>query len=414
MLRDAGGTIRPDALDEVVDGAHDPRVLVGMLEQAGIVRRGYDAGRAMRIELLPVGTGAGADARRAARALCTRVGRASRPHRRVRRDARALPAPSGRRALRRDARRRRAARATCARPATARATAPDRAARRAPGRPGQGDHRRRREPHLAARTAQPRRDAPRLGQGSAVRPPLARVRLAGRRFGGGGHALGACARGRRRARRGRERRLPRAPRGRASTLPALRSAAPTAGDAGPLVDELRAWRSQRAREDGVPAYVVLHDATLHELAAATPGIAGRARGRERASDRRRSTATATSCSTPRDRLSGLNAALRGYNAARSAASTTYGGGAEARPDPKPRLLALAARALRALGRGLQLRPRDGDPQRARRSSTPSNPRGDVDTVLYRARTVRPAPGARDPARRREPRARRSPTRSPRS
>ena len=49
------GRSRPDALDEAVDGDHDPRVLVGMLEQAGIVRRGYDAGRAMRIELLPVG-----------------------------------------------------------------------------------------------------------------------------------------------------------------------------------------------------------------------------------------------------------------------------------------------------------------------------------------------------------------------
>ena len=35
------------------------------------------------------------------------------------------------------------------------------------------------------------------------------------------------------------------------------------------------WRPplcrQRAREDGVPAYVVLHDATLQELAARKPG-----------------------------------------------------------------------------------------------------------------------------------------------
>src|SRR5262245_30119402 len=56
-LRAAGGTVDPGALAGVADG-HDPRVLVGMLEQAGIVRRGYDAGRAMRVELLPVGEGA--------------------------------------------------------------------------------------------------------------------------------------------------------------------------------------------------------------------------------------------------------------------------------------------------------------------------------------------------------------------
>jgi ATP-dependent DNA helicase RecQ len=42
----------------------------------------------------------------------------------------------------------------------------------------------------------------------------------------------------------------------------------------PLVAELRAWRSRRSREDGVPAYVVLHDATLHELAARRPTSPG--------------------------------------------------------------------------------------------------------------------------------------------
>jgi ATP-dependent DNA helicase RecQ len=57
-------------------------------------------------------------------------------------------------------------------------------------------------------------------------------------------------------------------------LPSFRAPATTAADAqaaAPLVAELRAWRSRRAREDGVPAYVVLHDATLHELAARRPG-----------------------------------------------------------------------------------------------------------------------------------------------
>jgi ATP-dependent DNA helicase RecQ len=48
-----------------------------------------------------------------------------------------------------------------------------------------------------------------------------------------------------------------------------------AADAGPIDDglfeRLRAWRLERARADEVPAYVVLHDATLRELAAAKPG-----------------------------------------------------------------------------------------------------------------------------------------------
>jgi ATP-dependent DNA helicase RecQ len=33
---------------------------------------------------------------------------------------------------------------------------------------------------------------------------------------------------------------------------------------------LRQWRGQTAREQGVPAYVILHDRTLHELAARQP------------------------------------------------------------------------------------------------------------------------------------------------
>src|SRR4029079_8197436 len=56
-IRDLGGTVDPSMLPA---GDHDPLVLVWMREQTGIVRRGYDAGRAMRIELLSVATGAGA------------------------------------------------------------------------------------------------------------------------------------------------------------------------------------------------------------------------------------------------------------------------------------------------------------------------------------------------------------------
>jgi len=37
-----------------------------------------------------------------------------------------------------------------------------------------------------------------------------------------------------------------------------------------VVERLRSWRRTRSQEDGVPAYVVLHDATLRDLAAARP------------------------------------------------------------------------------------------------------------------------------------------------
>jgi ATP-dependent DNA helicase RecQ len=41
----------------------------------------------------------------------------------------------------------------------------------------------------------------------------------------------------------------------------------------PLFDALRAWRAGLAREQGVPAYVILHDKTLRELAARRPASA---------------------------------------------------------------------------------------------------------------------------------------------
>jgi ATP-dependent DNA helicase RecQ len=53
-----------------------------------------------------------------------------------------------------------------------------------------------------------------------------------------------------------------------------------AGDAG-LFDRLKEWRRAEARGQGVPAYVIFHDATLAEIArrrpedlAALAGIAG--------------------------------------------------------------------------------------------------------------------------------------------
>ena len=37
-----------------------------------------------------------------------------------------------------------------------------------------------------------------------------------------------------------------------------------------VVERLRSWRASRSRDDGVPAYVVLHDATLAEIATRVP------------------------------------------------------------------------------------------------------------------------------------------------
>jgi DNA helicase-2/ATP-dependent DNA helicase PcrA len=56
--------------------------------------------------------------------------------------------------------------------------------------------------------------------------------------------------------------------------PVLRRASESRGPApvpvDPLFDALRAWRAERARADGVPAYVVAHDSTLVAIAEARP------------------------------------------------------------------------------------------------------------------------------------------------
>jgi ATP-dependent DNA helicase RecQ len=243
-----------------------------MLEQAGIVRRGYDAGRALRIELLPVEAGAGA----AVDTLLDRYGRAASA--RVERmvefaavdrcrhlqvaehfgetldgpcDACDVCAP-------------RAEEAGVATPVAR--PLPDDPARTIVG--------------AVAGLTWPlgRRSLVAMLRGSVKAPPSARRSPA---FG----ALAAASEAEvTRWVRALEtagalvevesdgfrvlRARPEA------ELPSLRAPATTAADAqaaAPLVAELRAWRSRRAREDGVPAYVVLHDATLHELAARRPG-----------------------------------------------------------------------------------------------------------------------------------------------
>ena len=60
---------------------------------------------------------------------------------------------------------------------------------------------------------------------------------------------------------------------RKSKTPAVRRKADAAGlpaEDAPLLERLRAWRGEQAREQSVPAYVIFHDATLVAIAAAHP------------------------------------------------------------------------------------------------------------------------------------------------
>jgi ATP-dependent DNA helicase RecQ len=271
VAREAGGIVTAEALDEAVGGTHDPRVLVGMLEQAGILRRGYDAGRAMRIELLPVDAGAGS----ALDALLDRYGRAAAArverivafadsercrHRQVAEHfGETLDGPCG------------ACDVCVPRAGSAADIAP--AARPLPDEPARAI-----VDAVAALTwPLGRRSLVAMLRGSVKAPPSARRSAA---FG----SLAAASESEvTRWVRALETagalvevesdgfRVLQAPPG--AALPSFRAAASTPADAhaaGPLVAELKAWRSRRAREDGVPAYVVLHDATLHELAARRP------------------------------------------------------------------------------------------------------------------------------------------------
>jgi ATP-dependent DNA helicase RecQ len=269
-LREAGGKIAPDALDEVVGGAHDPRVLVGMLEQAGIVRRGYDAGRAMRVELLPVArdAGAGLDALldRYARGAAARVDGivefadvARCRHLQVAEHfGETLDGPCG-------------ACDVCA-PRRAPAGA-------APGPTPLPDDPASAIVEAVRGLAWPlgRRSLVAMLRGSVKAPPSARRSPAYGSLAAASEAevtrwvralevAGAIVEvesdGFRVLRVGPS-----------STLPSLGAPGATNGGAAPLVAELKAWRTQRARADGVPAYVVLHDATLTELAARRPGSA---------------------------------------------------------------------------------------------------------------------------------------------
>jgi ATP-dependent DNA helicase RecQ len=270
VLRDSGGTVDPEAVTAAIGDNRDARVLVGMLEQAGIVRRGYDAGRAMRVELLPVEDGAGAVVDglldRLAHEAAARVERivsfadTSRcRHLQVAEHFdETLATPCG-------------ACDVCAPSSVAPGPV-------APVKPLPDD------PAAAIVDAVRgltwplgRRSLVALLRGSVKAPPSARRSPA---FGALAAASDAQVTRWVRALEAAGAlvevendgfRVLEAP----STVPLPSLAAPPAAAASePLVAELRAWRTSRAREDGVPAYVVLHDATLDELAARRPRSTG--------------------------------------------------------------------------------------------------------------------------------------------
>ena len=269
-LRNRGGVAEPTELAGAVGSDQDPRVLVGMLEQAGIVQRSYDAGRAMRVELLPVeGRGADVDAllERYARAASARVEGVIRfaaldrcRHAQVAEHfGESLDGPCG----------------TCD------VCAPREALRRhmpdsAPPLPA--------DPAKAIVEAVSgltwplgRRSLVALLRGSVKAPPSARRSPA---YGSLAAATDAQVLRWIRALESAGalvevesdgfRVLQAQP---TESLPSFAAPpAPAADD--PLVAELRAWRTSRAREDGVPAFVVLHDTTLDELAARRPRSQG--------------------------------------------------------------------------------------------------------------------------------------------
>jgi ATP-dependent DNA helicase RecQ len=261
--RDLGGTVDPA---QIPAGDHDPRVLVGMLEQAGIVRRGYDAGRAMRIELPTIDVGAGAVVddllARYAREAEARVERIVRfaesdrcRHLQVAEHfGETLNGPCGACDVC-DPPRRRAARSGATPLPADVAGSIVRAVERLTWPIG-------------------RRSLVAMLRGSVSAPPSARASLAFgiletaseaevKRWLKALEAAGAIVEVETDEGYRVLRAVPHA------TLPSLgpKSGAPVDDS---VIERLRSWRLERSRRDGVPAYVVLHDATLRDLAASQP------------------------------------------------------------------------------------------------------------------------------------------------
>jgi ATP-dependent DNA helicase RecQ len=264
----SGGRVEVDRLRSACAERRDPRVLVGMLEQVDLVRRGLDAGRDLTVEVLPPPDDAasriatlleryrGAAVARAERMV--EFARAERcRHRQVAEHfAETLAEPCGRCDV--------CAPRSVGRPAPPPAPLPDDIGRAIVGAVA------------SLRWPLGRRSLVAMLRGSPSAPPSARRApsfglLAGasdadvRRWLGLLLAAGALA----------EADTPDGFRVIEAVadaeVPAIRPAG--AGAAGPddgALERLRRWRSERSRADGVPAYVVLHDSTLVELVAVRP------------------------------------------------------------------------------------------------------------------------------------------------
>jgi RecQ family ATP-dependent DNA helicase len=261
-----GGRVEPETLAAAVEGRHDPRVLVGMLEQAGLVVRGYDAGRGLRVDVPP----APADAAARIAALLDRYEREA-----IARAARIVAFAES---------------SSCRHAQVAEhfgetlggpcgmcdvCSAPPRRSLRPEAPPLPEDVGRAIVDAVAGlRWPVGRRSLVATLRGSVEAPPSARRSPA---FGVLGAATEADVR------RWLGLLLAEGALAEVDTddgfrvvhivpgaeVPAIRTTAATPADA-PLVERLRAWRLERSRADGIPAFVVLHDATLHALAATRP------------------------------------------------------------------------------------------------------------------------------------------------
>jgi ATP-dependent DNA helicase RecQ len=265
-----GGPVEPDALAAVAGPRRDPRVLVGMLEQAGLVRRGLDAGRAMRVEVLPPP----ADAATRITDLLDRyereaVARAERMvgfaesdrcrHEQIAEHfGESFDPPCGMC----DACSAPARRAAASLVAVQETPLPDDVGRAIV------------EAVATLRWPVGRRSLVATLRGSVEAPPSARrtgaygllaaaTEADVRRWVG--HLLADGALTESETEDG-FRVVVAVP---GAEPPEIRPPGSAPADSG-LVERLRFWRLQRARDDGVPAYVVLHDATIVELAAVQP------------------------------------------------------------------------------------------------------------------------------------------------
>ena len=268
--RDAGGLVDPEELAAVAAPERDARVLVGMLEQGGLLRRRFDEGRRLRIDVPPPAEDAGrrvtelleraelvAEAR-ADRMVAFAETRVCRHEQVAAHFGEELPGPCGRCDV----------------------------CDRIPGTRPADTHEVRPLPEDVGAAI--------VGGVASLRWPLGRRSLvatlrgslqapqSGRRSKAFGLLAAASESDVRRWVQLLEvsgvlvehttddgfRVLHVAP---TAAVPRIRSAPDAGGDVDEgLVTRLRSWRLERSREDSVPAYVVLHDATLHELAAVRP------------------------------------------------------------------------------------------------------------------------------------------------